>query len=98
MKNKYNEILKEKNIAQKNYRNEINKNKNLKIKEDIIKKFNENNLEKLQNIYDDNNQMNADANINMTFETFDNSNNIDELIEYNQLLTEKQKFKKTKLN
>ena len=34
----------------------------------------------------------------MTFETFDNSNNIDELIEYNQLLTEKQKVQRQKLN
>lgn len=94
-KKNYRILLEEKNMINKKYRNEIEKQKNLEIKENIIKKFNENNLEKLQkNIYNDNNQMNTNNNI---IEPFNNSNSIDELIEYNQLLTEKQKVQKDKI-
>ena len=43
-------------------------------------------------IYDDNNQMNAN------FENFTNQNKIDELINYNKELSEKQKVQKDKIN
>ena len=45
-----------------------------------------------KNIYDDNNQMNSN------FENFTNHNKIDELIQYNKNLTEKQKLQKDKIN
>ena len=43
-------------------------------------------------IYDDNNQMNSN------FEHFDNANNFEDLIKYNQELTEKQELQKDKIN
>ena len=64
------------------------------MKENLIKRINKNNLKIFKkNIYDDNNQMNANNNL----ETFSNSSSIDELLKYNEELTEKQKVQKDKI-
>lgn len=80
--------LKENNFL----RNKINNN-NILIKSKINNEFMNNSLNILKkNIYDDNNQMNSN------FENFTNHNKIDELIQYNKNLTEKQKLQKDKIN
>ena len=74
------------NTLQNNYDTEI------KLKE-INNNFMENSLKKFRKkIYDDNNQMNAN------FESFTNQSKIDDLIQYNKELSEKQKVQKDKIN
>tara|TARA_B110000483_G_C18197194_1_gene543544 strand:+ start:612 stop:1997 length:1386 start_codon:yes stop_codon:yes gene_type:complete len=91
--NEYNKLNTKHNKLYKNHiklQNEYNFEKKLKK---IDNNFMENSLKIFRKkIYDDNNQMNAN------FENFTNQNKIDELINYNKELSEKQKVQKDKIN
>ena len=82
--------LKENNLL----RNKINNNGLIKskINNEFMKKSIKNIKKK---IYNDNSQMNTDT--NSTFETFNNSEDINELIEYNKELSKKQEVQKDKI-
>jgi hypothetical protein len=91
--NDYNKLSTKNNKLNNKYnklQNEYNFEKKLKK---IDNNFMENSLKIFRKkIYDDNNQMNAN------FENFTNQNKIDELINYNKELSEKQKVQKDKIN
>jgi len=85
----YNELTIDYNNLQKEYNDVLQ----YKESHNINKNFMDNSLNILKKkIYDDNNQMNAN------FENFTNQNKIDELINYNKELSEKQKVQKDKIN
>ena len=91
--NKYNTLDNEKIKLQNEYNTLQNEyDTEIKLKE-INNNFMEKSLKKFRKkIYDDNNQMNAN------FESFTNQSKIDDLIQYNKELSEKQKVQKDKIN
>lgn len=93
LQNEYNTLSDEKIKLQNEYNTLQNKyDTEIKLKE-INNNFMENSLKKFRKkIYDDNNQMNAN------FENFTNQSKIDDLIQYNKELSEKQKVQKDKIN
>lgn len=84
--NEYNTLHKDNLKLQNEYDTEI-------ILKEEDNNFMENSLKMFRKkIYDDNNQMNAN------FESFTNQSKIDDLIQYNKELSEKQKVQKDKIN